>query len=254
MQDDFNFKSKRQKLNVPPPLLDNNIVSLGETENAEIFLKPKRRVNDYESFSNNPPEHLVRHGWDTSFNFSWPEDYGLGIESSIDRSKMPSQFQEIFLRFVNLGFIDEYGGSCVLMSAVLRRILRLHGFAAHTKQAICYWNNEGKGQKVKVGLANQHGPLPGPSGAAVDLHMITTCEGYVLDFSLKPVQSIFGYIAPRALIGLDRISDEYQDFGIGGEAAWVDVKPQNPIVKHLRLEQRDIEHALTRDYFRVYQF
>lgn len=251
--EDPKFKSKKQRL-IPLPHMLDEMVPLGETENAEIFLKPKRRISEYESFSNNPPDHLVRHEWNTAFNFKWPEDYGLGIETSIDRNKMPSQFQEIFFRFLNLGFIDQYGGNCVLLSSVLRRILRLHGFAAHTKQVICYWNNDEKGQKIKIGLANQNGALPAPAGNNVDLHMVTVCDGYVLDFSLKPVQSTFGYIAPRALIGLDQISDEFQYFGISSEAAWVDVNPQNPIIKHLKLEQYDIERAMTKEYFRVYQF
>ena len=217
-------------------------------------VKSRLKINQYDNYINNPATHLVRYGWDTAFNFKFPEDYGLGIANDIDRSKLPSYMQEIYMRFVNLGFIEQYGDHCILMSCVLRRILRLHGFQSSAKQVICYWANEEKGQATKFGLLDQRGPGNPVEYGSIDAHMAVSCDGYVLDFSLKNLQNDFGYIAPRALIGVDQKSDEYQDFGISGQAAWVDVKPQNPIIKHWRLDHHQLEHELTKQYFQVFQF
>lgn len=223
-------------------------------QNHEVIIKPRRKINEYDNFINNPATHLVRYGWNTAFDFKYPEDYGLGIETSIDKSKLPNQLQEIYYRFVNLGFIEQYGDQCILMSCVLRRILRLHGFQSSAKQLICYWANEEKGQRTKFGVADQRGPGAPVENGAIDAHMAVSCNGYILDFSLKNLQHEFGFIAPRALIGLDVASDEYQDFGISGQAVWVAVTPQNPIIRHWRLGQKQLEIDLTNEYFRVFQF
>lgn len=224
------------------------------SQGAEVIIKPKRKVSEYDNFINNPATHLVRYGWNTAFNFKHPEDYGLGIESSIDSSILPAQFQEIYYRFINLGFIERYGDQCVLMSCVLRRILRLHGYQSSAKQLICYWANEDKGQATKFGVADQRGPGEPVQNGAIDAHMAVTCNGFVLDFALKNLKKDFGFIAPQALIGLDVEGDEYQDFGISGQAAWITVTPQNPIIRHWRLNQRELERQLTNEYFQVFQF
>jgi hypothetical protein len=220
----------------------------------EVIIKPRRRISEYDTFVNNPATHLVRYGWNTAFNFKYPEDHGLGIETSIDRSKLPAQFQEIYFRFMKLGFIEQWGNHCILISCLLRRILRLHGFQATTKQVICYWANEEKEQSSKIGIVDQKGPGDPVENSSIDAHMVVMCRGYVLDFSLKGLKRDFGFIAPQALIGLDVESNEYQDFGISGQATWINVMPQNPIIKHWRLNQHQKEHELTNEYFKVFQF
>lgn len=233
------FGTKEQQIQIP--------------NNAELIIKTapkKRKVVGYDGYAR-APAHLQREPWNTAFRFSWPEDTNLGIESSIDRNKLPSQFEEIYDRFIKLGFIEQFGTHCVLMSSVLRRILRLHGYQAYTKQVVAYWNKEEKGQMATVGL-------PAYSGASaentIDAHMIVYCQGYVLDFALKPLCDAFGATAPKALIGLDIKSDEYQDFGLMGNCAWIDVSPMHPIIKHWRYEQKVAEIDFTRQYFRKYQF
>lgn len=223
-------------------------------QGSEVIIKPKRKISKYDNFSNNPATHLVRYGWNTAFDLKFPEDHGLGIGKSIDRSKLPAQFQEIYYRFLKLGFIEKYGNHCILMSCVLRRILRLHGFQSTAKQLICYWANEEKGQSTKFGISDQRGPSDSVQNGAIDAHMAVTCNGYILDFSLKNLKRDFGFIAPQALIGLDVESNEYQDFGISGQAVWIDVMPQNPIIRHWRLTQRDEERQLTTEYFKMFQF
>ena len=221
---------------------------------AEVIIKQKRKIDPYNGFTINPAQHLVRHGWNKAFNYNWPEDVGLGIETSIDRSQLPSQFQEIYDRFLELGFINEFGTHCVLMSCILRRILRLHGFNAYTRQVICYWENEERGQRVVIGVPDGRGQDDPTIEGSIDAHMAVFCEGYVLDFALSNLHYKYGLMAPRALIGLDVESDEYQEFGLAGSCAWSNVKPQNPIIKHWRLEQKPVEMDLTRQYFRKYQF
>lgn len=212
-----------------------------------------RKINPYDSHSHgsDPSSHLVRQGWNKAFSFRYPEDVYLGIESSIDRSNLPSQFEEIYKRFYDLGFIYNYGNQCILMSVVLKRILTFHGFKAHTKQVICWWTKDEKGQKATVGVSNSPTAV---TPNMIDAHMVVSCQGYILDFALTPVNQLYGATAPVALIGIDRESDEYQDFGISGQAAWSDVKPQHPIIKHWRLEQKQSEIDLTKEYFRKYQF
>jgi len=222
--------------------------------NSEVIIKPRLKINQYDNYINNPASHLVRYGWDKSFDLKFPEDYGLGISKDIDRNDLPSQFQELYIRFVNLGFIEQYGDQCILISCVLRRILRLHGFSSSAKQMICYWANDEKGQATKFGLSDQRGPGNPVEYGSIDAHMAVSCNGYILDFALKNLQTDFGFLAPRALIGVDTPSDEYQDFGISGQAVWVDVKPQNPIIKHWRLDQHQLEHELTKKYFSIFQF
>jgi hypothetical protein len=221
---------------------------------AEVTIKPKRKLNDYDNFVNNPATHLVRYGWNTAFNFNFPEDHGLGIETSIDRKDLPSQFQEIYLRFLKLGFIERFGDQCILMSCILRRILRLHGFQSSAKQVICYWSNTGKGQSTIIGIPDQRGPDVPVTPSAIDAHMAVFSNGYVLDFSLSCLKREFGFIAPQALIGLDVSGNEYQDFNISGQAAWANVSPQNPIIKHWRLNQHQLEHEMTNEYFKTFQF
>lgn len=229
----------------------NQIIT--ETTDAEVIIKPKRKNKLFHNYDryNGAPESQRREGWTPGFQIHWPEDLGLGIESSINKQEIPSQLLEIYTRFVKIGFINEIGNQCTLMSSLLRRILRLHGFSAYNKQVVAYWAREDRGQQATVGLPSYTGATAENS---IDAHMITYCNGYVLDFALGGIHSAFGATAPRALIGLDVISDEYQDFGISGQCAWVDVRPQHPIIKHWLYEQKQAEIHLSKEYFRKYRF
>lgn len=215
-----------------------------------VIVSGKKKITDYDGYSTSA-RHLQRESWNKAFNFKWPEDIYLGISSDIDKNEMPSQFQEIYQRFWNLGFINDYGNQCILMSSVLRRILRLHGFNASQKQMICYYEKENKGQKITIGT---HMPIDPTDDQTIDTHVAVSVSGYILDFALSPINYMFGATAPKALIGLDVTSNEYQDFGISGAAAWSDVKPSHPIIKHWRLSNKNLEMELTKKYFEKYQF
>lgn len=197
------------------------------------------------------PEHLIREGWNQAFHFRWPEDVNLGIAAEVDQEQMPSQFQEIFARFLKLGFIESYGDQCILMSCVLRRILRLHGFEAYARQYVLYWEKPEKGQELHIGGFDNMAPT-----GSIDAHMAVSVNGYILDFSGKPIMDRYGATAPRAFIALDepKYFNDYQDFGMHGKACWTPARPQNPIIKHWRYNQKDIEIDLSKEYFSKYQF
>jgi hypothetical protein len=222
-------------------------------QDSEIIIKPKKRIGAYDAFNNNPAYHLRREGWSKNFNFSYPEDVALGIVTDINRRDI-ANFQEIFYRFLNLGFIHQWGDHCVLMSSLLRRVLALHGYKAKIKQVHCYWQNDEKQQTSNIGLMNGAGDGSHPKEGSIDAHIVVSCNGYILDFSMTSIHLQYGMLAPRAAIGWDSENDEYQDIGIGGEVAWVDVPIMHPIVKHWRYEQKPMEMDLSRQYFRQYQF
>ena len=220
---------------------------------AEVVIKPRTKINAYDPFDHNPAQHLVRKGFTKDFKFDYPEDVALGIETSIDRKKI-SKFEELYHRYLELGWIDRFGGQCILMSAVTKRILAYHGIKSRLKQVTAYWQNEPKGQKHKIGATNGNGPAgPTPEGT-IDTHLVVSSNGYILDFSMLALHHNYGMLAPRACIGLDVESDEYQDFGMAGEAAWLEIKPMHPIIRHWRFSQKPREFDLVREYFEYYQF
>lgn len=221
--------------------------------NSASDMKPKKRIGAYDGRFNNPAQHLSREGWVKNFQYNYPEDVGLGINLSINKQDI-SVYQEIFHRFLILGYINSYSTSCVLIASVLRRILRLHGIPAHMKQVICYWENETKGYKSSIGVSDQRGTPITTEKGTIDSHVVVSSNGYILDFGQGSIHQQFGLLAPRASIGLDVLSDEYQDMGLSGLVAWTDVKPENPLIRHWRLEQKSLELEMVQEYFRHYQF
>ena len=221
-------------------------------QDSEIIIKPKKRVHSYDSL-NNPSEHLRREPWTRNFNFNWPEDVALGIEKSINRADI-AKFQEVYFRFLNLGFIDQWGTHCILMSSVLRKVLAHHKIKSRLVQVTSYWQNEEKGQFTSTGANNGFGNGRAMDDNTIDTHVIVVSGKYILDFAMSPIHFQYGMLAPRACIGLWQESDEYQDFGMAGEAAWVEKKPMHPIIKHWQLEQKPMEADLVRQYFRKFQF
>ena len=222
-------------------------------QDSEIIIKPKKRIGAYDEYNNNPSNHLKREGWNKNFNLNWPEDVGLGIETSIERKDI-AKLQEIYFRFLKLGFIDQWGTHCILMSSVLRKVLAHHGIKSKLVQVTSYWQNDEKSQHCTTGTTNRHGNGHALDDNAIDAHVVVTTNDYILDFAMLPIHYQFGLLAPKACIGLNVDSDEYQDFNLSGEAAWVKTSRMHPIIKHWRLEQKPMEADLVRQYFRNYQF
>lgn len=195
--------------------------------------------------------HLQRYGFTPGFYIKHPEEVSLGITTQIDRKDLPSKIEEVYLRFYNMGWIDDYGSQCILMSSVLRRILRLHGLNAYQRQYVMYWQREEKGQKATIGGFNKYVPE-----GHIDAHMAVHVDGYIVDFALTPIFEEWGVTAPRALIAFDdpKYYEDWQDFGMHGKASWVPARPIHPIIRHWRYNQKQIEIDLSKEYFKKYQF
>jgi len=241
----------KQKTPELPTHLTNQAFEL--PQDSEIIIKPKKRIGAYDAFNNNPSDHLKRVGWTPNFNFNWPEDVGLGIEKSINRKEI-SKFQEIYFRFLNLGIIDQWGTHCILMSSVLRKVLAHHGIKSKIKQVVSYWQNEEKAQVSIIGAVNGRGNNTELNKDTIDTHVVVVSNGYILDFAMSSIHYQFGLTSPRACIGIDTNTDEYQDFGIAGECAWEYSSSKHPIIKHWQLEQKPLEQEIIRHYFREFQF
>lgn len=223
-------------------------IDLGSSE--EIVIKPKTKVGLYDTYDFYAAQHQKREGWDPNFRFRYYDDVGLGVNQDVI-DEVPSEFYELYNRFLHLGFIHEIGDSCVMMSCLLRRILRLHGFAASIKQVNGFFINSERNKKSTIGLKNTSGYQ---ESGMIDAHVVCVCQGYVLDFALLPLHHKFGLTTPRAIIGLDVESDDYQDVGNDNYMAWQTVKPQHPLIKHTIYEHKSHEIGFSKEYFRHYQF
>ena len=214
-----------------------------------IAVAKKHKVGAYDDYvaMNKTSERI---GWNLRFQYTYPEDVSLGISQDLDRSEIPPQLLEIHWRFLNLGWISDHGRECIFMSHLLRRILRLHGFNAFTKQVVAYWDNPSRGRKHIVG-----GPSANVAEYDIDCHMVVVVDDkFVLDFALSQIKFYHGAIAPNCIIGEWADNHEYQDCGISGNVTWREVKPLHPMIRHQRLEFRDEVMEKTREYFRKYQF
>jgi hypothetical protein len=195
--------------------------------------------------------HLQRIGFTPGFYLKYPEEISLGFSSDVIQDELPSQIIEVYTRFYHLGWIDDYGSQCILMSSLLRRILRLHGLNAYQRQYVMYWEREEKGQKATIGGFNKYIPE-----GNIDAHVAVSVDNYIVDFALTPIYDEWGATAPRALIGADdsKYHADWQDFGSHGKASWVPARPVHPIIRHWRYEQKQFELDLSKEYFRKYQF
>lgn len=195
-----------------------------------------------------PPGGNFRHNWKAGFNLKFSGDISLALEKNVN---VPSKFQEIYQRFYDLGFIYNHGYQCVLMSYLLRRILTLHGFKAHVKQVVLHWRNLAREKEEIIGGYQKFTPED-----SIDAHYVVVCNGFILDFSCYEIIRKHGAMAPRAFIGLDNLNNnnKWQNFGeFHGEAMWTLNLPIHILLKSIRYEGRDIEHDLTRRYFRLFK-
>lgn len=197
--------------------------------------------------------HLDRFKFNPNFRVEFLDDMGLAISNEIDRNSIPSQFEELFVRFKHLGFFEEAGTSCVLMSQVLRRILRYHGYNAWVREYVIYWVKEDKGYERILGHRDPHKQVP---AGYIDAHVAVEVQGLVLDFSHVRILQDFGFSNPIAFIGSSesKFHYEYQDFGYHGKACWAPAKPPNPVVTHWKLNHKKQEMEMFHRYFQEFSF
>jgi hypothetical protein len=191
-----------------------------------------------ETFKSRPP-------------IDWPDDVGLYIPSSIDINEVPDNLVELYVRFYQIGFIDELGTSCVMQSSLLRRIMRLHGMDASLKQVVLYWRNDKKGYNLLLGNPLEPTQV---NGNQIDLHMVVKSGGWLLDFACSPLHYRFGYTSPRGIIipWTKELEKNYVDIGIGGKVSYVENKITHPKLKNWQVTQRPDILEFSKKYFERY--
>ena len=103
-------------------------------------------------------------------------DYSLAI--SLDINDIDPRILEIYTRFWNLGWLDNFGNQCFLMSDVLRKILRLHGIEAHTQEAIFDYTHPKKQWYQRIGA-----PMEFAHGGMIDTHRVVVTKNLILDWA-----------------------------------------------------------------------
>ena len=181
----------------------------------------------------------------------WPEDIGLAIPANMNTEDIPDRLIELYLRFYHLGWINELGNSCVFMSSLLRRIMRLHGIEAQMKQVILYWRNDKKGYHLLIGNPREDGEI---EQSKIDLHMVVKSGDWLLDFAASPLHFTYGYTAPRAIIipWTKDMEKHYVDLGIGGKASYVENTLSHPKLANWRYTQRQDVLDFSKKYFEKY--
>ena len=203
-----------------------------------------------ENFKHKNDSGVQRTIWTPGFSIKHPENLSLAITKEIPLDQIPSEFQEIYSRFYHLGFIDNAGHTCIFMANLLRRILRLHGIEAYTRQVIQYWENEDRGVTMNVGMGQEY-----LKENQVDTHVVVVSKGFVLDFARTELFHKYGPLNPKAFIGAwDDWENKYQDFGFHGKACWTSSYPRHPMIKHATYENKQEEIKWSKHYFKTYAF
>ena len=209
-----------------------------------IIPNPKEKVGN----------QVFRYGFTENFKMIDNKDWALAVPEE-DVDQVPSYLLEIFARFYHLDYIWKYGNQCVKMSTILRRILRLHGYEAHTRQVILTYDNKPRKWSCQVGS-----PQNFLGDNELDVHMVVVCDGWLLDFSVMNILwGHYGFQAPIAFIAKDPGSagsnwfEGMQDFGNYGKASWFPRIPANNFVKHWQVEQRDEVKQEVMEYFKIYK-
>ena len=181
----------------------------------------------------------------------WPEDIGLAIPANMSVDDIPDKFIELYLRFYHMGFINECGTSCVFMSSLLRRIMRLHSIPASMQQVILYWRNDVKGYHLLIGSPREDAEM---EQSKIDLHMVVKSGDWLLDFAASPLHYRYGYTAPRAIImpWTKDMQRHYVDLGIGGKASYVVNELPHPRLKNWMYSQRAEVIEFSKKYFEKY--
>ena len=202
------------------------------------------------------PYKQKRDNWASRSHVMYPEDIGLAIPLDMTVDDVPDKFLELYYRFYVNGYINNFGTSCVLQSALLRRIMKLHGLPATLKQVILYWKNDRKGQHMIVGHPHDISTIASAKETEIDTHMVVMSDGWILDFAASPLHYSYGYTAPRGIImpWTDETSKKYIDLGIAGGASYIENKIPHPDLKYIRLSQKQDEIKFTKEYFERYAF
>lgn len=187
-----------------------------------------------------------RYDFEKKFSID-PLDYSLACLSTDD---IPTKILQTYVRFYKIGWIHEYGNQCFLMSHLLRRVLRLHGIEAHTKQMTLEYKNDDRGWFQEVGV-----PSNITHEGEIDTHMVVVTKDLILDFSIRnSIHWAFGAMAPLGIIVKNDPSlyGEHQNTGFFGLVSYAP-RTHHRLTKNVVFEQRDLERDLVKSYFKTFR-
>lgn len=174
------------------------------------------------------------------------QDWSLAIGSTV--TNIDPRILEVYTRFWHLGWLDNYGNQCFLISEVLRRILRIHGIETHLQEVIFDFTHPKKQWYQRVGS-----PMEITHGGVVDTHRVVTTPDLILDWAHR--DSIYrpcGAMSPRGFIVDKSLYKEEQDLGFFGRGKWT-ARKMHQGSKNISLLQRDqVKHLIT-EYFHIYK-
>lgn len=173
-----------------------------------------------------------------------PDDWSLALAIGVE---VDVRILQIWKRFYNLNWLQDFGNQCFLISALTRRILRLHGIPAYTCEMITHYSNDKKQWYQRVGSEEEM-----VHGGTIDTHRVVVSNGLILDWAHRDsVHRQFGAMSPRGFIGDFSQIGMTQDLGFFGKVKWEHRQPHR-ISKNIAYFQKEDEIALTRFYFENY--
>lgn len=184
-------------------------------------------------------------GWNQPIDYV-AEDVWLAL--SIPQEQIPQHFLVLYARFMDLGWIEKYGGTCIFMAELLRRILKIHGFPAHFREYTRFYQNKNRGWYNRTGLNNPDDVVP---ATGISTHAVCVSDGYILDWAgIDTIYRQFGAMSPWAFIGQD--NEEWQALKAHGEVKWQPRKEHRLTRNDKWFGRQEIIECLRR-YFWRYQ-
>ena len=174
-----------------------------------------------------------------------PQDLGLGVVDGLD---VDDRILQTYVRFWQDGILHNHGDKCFFISHLLRRILRLHGIEAWTKQVTMNFANIEKGWISEVGYQDKT-----VDGQEVDTHSVVVTKNLILDWSLiKPIHWGISVRAPVAVIAdLTKLNEE-QTIGDFGSVVYHS-RNNHPYTKNIIYDNRKDVLNATYQYFNKYR-
>lgn len=176
-----------------------------------------------------------------------PEDWGLAVCSDYAKSGA-WEYQQLWQRFVNMGWAEQHGHKCLFTSYLLRRIMRIHGFPAAVKQVWMQYQKPERGWSTTVGRPGDD--TPGDQ-LSIDTHAVVVSDGWILDFSQINIHRGYGQLAPKAFIVKHEFST-MQMVNFYGKVRYYE-RPDHFETNNERVLIREKILDLTHQYFQHYR-
>jgi len=184
--------------------------------------------------------------WTEDFRID-PQDWSLGLSADVNYKDVDPRIFEIWKRFYDIGFLQDFGHQCILISALLRRILKMHGINARTEEIITKYSHDGRQWNQIIGIPEQI-----THAGNVDTHRVVVSNGLILDWAHRDsIHRMFGAMSPRGFIGDYNKLDKVQELGFFGQVKWKQRETHPGTLNIDYYIREDVLH-LTRMYFERY--